>query len=453
MIGYLYCQSLNPQQFEKELNRIKTTLGSHYRRDRLYSYFVDKAKDEREKQGQDNEDAKGTSKYFHLKAALANNEEILFIDTPGAPEYLQQRMQGISMASIGVFALEIKQLLSDSDDPDSYRYFNKFFSTWYLWKKMSGLRNSIIILTKYDKCVGKNDFEEARSCLEMLLSADEINETVIIPTSVTVEMGEEHEVGKDMNVTTKLKEDWYKGPCLMDVLIEKCKIVDKENNDMPLLMFHIKDHKKYEQSRLSQWKILQGMISPKDKVKIAPVELMDKSVKLEDKYTSIEAVIESISGYNSDGKDGEYDEIAYSGSVSDIKINLLGEKKYSILPTSIAVKLDDELLIGNHLTVEIQKKDCSEEEWLELIGSYPNKPLSMLWFSRVIHVRVAKNIESIQPNLFRLLLLIEGNGKIALPNRKLQQQMVMLRLDLYHAIDGKPTELTSAIRAKVIYIS
>ena len=197
MIGYLYCQSLSPQQYEQETNRIKATLGSRYRRDRKYTYFVDKAKDEFEKRGPE-EGGNGTSKYYHLKATLANNKEILFIDTPGAPEYLQQRMQGISMASIGVFALEIKQLVSDTDDADSYRYFNKFFSTWFLWKKMSGLKNSIIILTKYDMCVGKDDFEEAKSCLSMLLGADEIKETLVIPTSVTVEMIEGKEVGKGL---------------------------------------------------------------------------------------------------------------------------------------------------------------------------------------------------------------------------------------------------------------
>lgn len=454
MIGYLYCQSLGPQQYEQETNRIKATLGSRYRRDRKYSYFVDNAKDEREKQGQDNNDKKsgtGTSKYFHLKASLANNKEILFIDTPGAPEYLQQRTQGISMASIGVFALEIKQLISDTDDADSYRYFNKFFSTWFLWKKMSGLKNSIIILTKYDRCAGKDDFEDAKSCLSLLLGANEIKETLIIPTSVTVEMIEGKEVGKDINVTTKLMEDWYKGPCLMDALVEKCKVVDKENSDMPLLMFHVKDYPKYEQSKLSQWKILQGMISSRDKVKIAPVELKDKSVKIDDKFTSMEAIIESISGYNFDGKDGEYDDTAYSGSISDIKFIFTGDRKYSILPTSIAVKPDEEVLMGNCITVEIQKEDCSEEEWSEIIGIYPKKQLSMLWFSRIIHVSLTKSIESIQLDLFRLTFLVSGN-KVALPKRKLHQQTVMLQLHLEHTLDGIKKEkigLTTAVRAKV----
>lgn len=462
MIGYLYCQSLSPQQFNQELDEIKSILGQDYQQDRLYSYFVDKAKDERKKIGQDNKQGskgnpqkgpKGTSKKCHLRPTRINNEDVLLIDTPGASEYIQEKVQGISMATIGVFAIEIKQLIGDSDSPDAYKVFDTFFNTWFLWKKMSGLKNTIILLTKYDQCAGEKDFEEAKSCLSMLLGADDIKETIVIPTSVTVEKNEGREEGKDINVTTKLKEEWYRGKSFMDALIEKGKSVNKENRDMPLLMFHIKDHKRFEQSNLSQWKILQGMISSKDKIKIAPVELTDKSVKTENKYTSIEATIDSISPYTPDSKKGKFVKYADSGSVNDIML-VFEEGKYSILPTAIAIKPNEELSIGNCIDLEIRKEDCTEKEWLEMLKIYPKKQLSMLWFSRIISVR-AKKIDLVQSGLYRLKILIDGNDKIALPKRRLQLQMVMIRLQVNHNIDNNKDnkEITTAINAKVVDIS
>lgn len=446
MIGYIYCKSLDQEQYNQEIERIKYKMGSGFQQDRLYSYFLDRAKDEREKQIQNKKETHGTSKYAHLKATLTNKgKEILFIDTPGAPEYLQQKIQGVSMASIGVFAIEVKQLTSRSDTNETIAYnnFNKFFSTWFLWKKMSGLKKSIIILTKYDQCDGESDIKEAESNLAMLLG-DDIKETIIIPTSVTAET--------DINVTTKMSDDWYKGPCLMDALVEKCKVVEKENSDMPLLMFHIKNHKEYNQSSLSQWKILQGMISSRDRVKIAPVELNDKSARGVNKYTSVEATIDSISPYNANYRDDCYDENAYSGSVNDIMLNIIGRANCSISPTAIAVKPDEELSIGSCMELELRKDNCTEEEWLEILKIYPQKQLSVLWFSRIVNVR-AEESSCIQPDLYRLRLSIDGNGKFALPNRKVQQQMIMLRIQLDHIIDGKSTKLTTAVRARVLDIN
>ncbi|HAB50692.1 MAG TPA: hypothetical protein DCE80_00705, partial [Ignavibacteriales bacterium] len=106
IIGYMKTFHFNKASFAIEIEKIKKKLGNNYISDRLYSYFVDEAKDEYKKNIEKKHGiTKGTSKYTHI----SKMGDFYLIDTPGGDGYESQRFKGISIANIGIFAIEIKQ--------------------------------------------------------------------------------------------------------------------------------------------------------------------------------------------------------------------------------------------------------------------------------------------------------------------------------------------------------
>jgi translation elongation factor EF-1alpha len=206
IIGFIKSFHLDETSFSKEIDRIKKKLGANYINDRLYSYFVDKAKDEYKKNIETKgikgkkQETQGTSKITHI----SNIGNFYLIDTPGGDGYESQRFKGISIANIGIFAIEIKQLLNLREDNSEnslktyIKIVQKFFASWYVWQKLFGNNNSIILLTKYDSYPSEEYFEEAKKMLISIIGDN--NDIPIIPTSINVKT----ETRQDINIYTRL---------------------------------------------------------------------------------------------------------------------------------------------------------------------------------------------------------------------------------------------------------
>lgn len=401
MIGYLYSQSLSQVDYEKEIAKIKEVTGENFRSDRFYSYFVDTSVDEYTKK-QDKDVSQGTSKTMHLKRFGDFN----LIDTPGGSDYAKQRYRGISMASIGVFTIDIRKLLDfRNDNPQTkYKEFNDFFSTWFIWKKMYGVKNTIIILTKYDLSSGQNNYENALIKLQSILG-DDLTQTYVIPTSIRNDL-------PSINVKCKLDEPWYEGPCLIDAIKERCKcLIIDDTETQSLLMIHNALNKTNGSFSKSRWKILQGKLSVDDNIQIAPISINEKYV-----------------GSNVEVKEIEIDKkvvtTASSGDIVNVSLRISGKWDGYMPQVAIATSVNDDISFGNIVDIHIRKdKLISDIEWGKLCSLRERQHLSIIWFSDIIQgsIKSAKK----ENEELEFLLLLPHNQLVAFPKNMLPRMAII----------------------------
>lgn len=423
IIGYIKSFHFNEANFANEIEKIKKKLGDNYISDRLFSYFVDEAKDEYNKNIEKKYGlTKGTSKYAHI----AKVGDFYLIDTPGGDGYESQRFKGISLANIGIFAIEIKQLLSlREDNPDnSFEKYIKtvqnFFASWFIWQKLFGRNNSIILLTKYDSYPTEEYFEEAKKMLISIIG--ENNGIPIIPTSIDVKT----EIRGDINIYTKLENEWYKGETLIEAIENKYKYFSKIDSIDDLLLFY---NRKYENvtgvGPIIKWKVSSGTLNINDKISIVPV--LANNI-----YIKANATIKSMHDENNKNIDK-----AISGDIVNIALSSINyenttihKDKVEILNTSIIVSSNKEVVYGNVLHTSIAFNQCSKDELSVLKGFKEGTQVKILWYSKVLYPTItslSKNDEEllIDLDLTNKLDEIPLNSQIALPIETLPKRILL----------------------------
>lgn len=429
IIGYIKTFHLNEVSFSKEIDRIKKKLGNNYISDRLYSYFVDGAKDEYKKNIEKKHGVtKGTSKYAHI----AKIGDFYFIDTPGGEGYETQRFKGISLANIGIFAIEIKQLLNLKEENTTTTFekyiktVQNFFASWYIWQKLFGNNNSIILLTKYDSFPSEEYFEEAKNILISIIGNN--NDIPIIPTSISVNT----ELRQDINIYSRLKSDWYKGKTLMETIEEKYDLCSKVTPIDDLLLFY---NRKYEQvtgvGPIIKWKVSSGTLNINDKVSIVPV-LVDN------KYIKVNVTIKSIHDENNKSI-----EKASSGEIVNIAISSINfenttihKDKVEILNTSIIVSSKRDVTFGNQIKVSITFNQCTKDELSVLKGFKVGAQVRILWYSKVLFpsiVSLSNNNEELQIvlDLTNKHDTLPLNSQVALPVENLHKRILLQNKPLH----------------------
>lgn len=415
LVGYILTKDWTLNDLLKKEQKFKEQLGNNYRPDRYYTYFVDKNKDEYTKEpNQADRNPGGTSKELHIQ----NMERFVLIDTPGDKRYKKQRHKGLSLANTGIFAIEIKQLLDlkevvlKSRDEEGCKSVGDFFSSWYVWQKLHGASNTIILLTKYDLHNGREDYETARGVLAEIIGDEAIGVATVIPTSVGLKINER----KDVNIFAKLNEGWYNGKTLLEALEEKNSIVYASDGGNDLLMFYNRGFSNVQSVGYTiKWKIASGTISTRDEIKIAPVLLK------KDHYTSVLAKIKSMQNVG--------EEIIESGEAGDIistalsnivyENSTLHKKDISICKTAIIVDKDREIKVGNKIIISVNLDNCTSREINVIESAKNNMQVHFLWYGRLLHPLISA-IDNLQENKKNLVLefdkYTEYDGRyIALP--------------------------------------
>lgn len=401
MIGYLYSQSLSKDRYEKEVAKFREIIGGNFRSDRFYTYFVDTTKDEYTKQI--DKDTHGTSKKMHL----SRYGDFNLIDTPGGAEYAKQRYKGLSMASVGVFAIEIGQLINDQSGVlglNGYKKFNDFFSTWFIWKKMHGVQNTIIMLTKYDINQGKSNYEKAVSYLRSILG-DDIDHTVIVPTAVDSVKKE------DVNVLKKMDESWYDGMCLMDTMKSKSRDLGSDDEMRSLLMIHNEFKVIYSTTSKSRWKVLKGRIHINDRIKIAPISIKEMLV-------CPSVVVKEIEVGESNKEE------AFAGEIINVGLSICEGWNGNMPQIAIAANENDEVSCGNAMSLRIEKNDfITEPEWERLCRLKEKQQLSVIWFSDSVSGEI-KEIQ-IYDNQIDLEFVLKSENAVAFPTKMFPQTVII----------------------------
>ena len=411
IIGYLLSYEMDERKYQSEVNKIKKKIGDKFQNDHLFSYFVDEAIDEYSKST--DQRTYGTSKYVHLK----KYGDFVLIDTPGGVGTKAQRYRGISLANIGVFAIEIQQMLDFTKGKDSstrFKKINDFFSSWFVWKKMHGTNNSIILLTKYDLNQNIEDFDTAKEILASIIG-DDANKVPIIPTSV------DWNNRSDVNITDNSCISWYKGDSLVSLLRKKSSAIVKQTVfSEPLLMFY---NKKYQNVQgvgtVIKWKINSGILHNKDKVRISPVYIGDKWITL---TTSIKSL------YDDEFK--KPTERAYSGNIVDVTFSNNNEYNgnsineiIEIPKTAIVTNLNEkEVIIGNIIDISILFEELSHDEKDYMDDVPEEREVSFIWFGNLLTAIVISNMKTDAEYKLKLRIL---NNYIALPISFMPKNLIL----------------------------
>jgi len=405
IVGYIKTYQFSNEMFQKSISNIKHKIGSQYRADRLFSYFVDDAKDEYIKNSVvSTGDTKGTSKYTHITTI----DDFYLVDTPGGNDYEVQRFKGISLANIGIFAIEIKQLLkfeSEMDDNDQkveLQSIRMFFSSWYVWKKLHGTDDIIILLTKCDAFPEEEDFFHAKETLERIIG--NCNGIEIIPTSILVNS----EDRSDVNIFKKWDCNWYSGKTLIEELEQKRRNFVRKDDSNQLVMFYIRKYNNVPGiGTVIKWKIFSGSIRINERIHISPI-------KIGDSFYSLEASIKSM-------HDEENNSIT-SANAGDIVNTALSNflyyndrlKKENIeyLNTLIIVGKENKISIGKILEIEIFTRQCTTIELTILNNMIENNFVRILWFGRILKALVISLDRKLKDNL---ILTLEFSTCLSLP--------------------------------------
>jgi translation elongation factor EF-1alpha len=419
MIGYIKSHKLSDFNFVKEVDKIKARIGDNYQQCRLFSYFVDTAKDEYDnvKNNIDHGKKYGTSKYVHIKDA----DEYVLVDTPGGSRYEAQRYKGLSLANIGVFTIEIKHLLKLNNYIQSGKSskdiieMKEFFGSLFVWQKLHGTNNTIILLTKYDLCDGKEDFETAKSTLLSIIGED-TNHT-IIPTSI------DNENRSDINVFTKLTDDWYKGRTLIQAIEEKNQSMLVQDTNDKLLMFYNKEYDRpiLGAGKIIKWKVNSGIINIGDKITIAPV-LVDN------KYSKVIASIKSMQNEKKETIScafaGEIVNTALSNIIYESKS--IPKEKIDITNTSIITTTTNrsDIKMGDIIIGTIDLDNCTETEKIVLKSIEIRNRINLLWFGKMLVSYIISCEKYEEENKLILTIKLE-NKQVALTTDFLPKKILM----------------------------
>lgn len=317
-IGYIYNKTLEQDPgycFENYIQSLQVQLPS-YDCSRDYGYLVDENQNERIKV---RSSKTGTSKQVHYKHIDIGGVGFTAIDTPGSAHRRHQRQKGIYYGDIGVFCIEINQLISDDLFMKKDLYAS-LIATLLLWNKYHG--STIIAITKMDTCEFRE--EAFRMGCEVLrqICGDEIKISTIIPISVEVRERRGHNIDKSSE-----RMLWFEGDTLHEAISKYSQAQDSCGKDSPLLFYVDKMHKRtVHNGRTWRIKLLQGSINVGDEIVLAPVKIGTNSV-------AITARVKTLRKDFTEAKEGELDvrqakDSSFVGvDLSDIRNNARKLKK------------------------------------------------------------------------------------------------------------------------------
>ena len=371
-IGYMYNRTKEKEpnyDFEKYINNLKLEL-SEYDSSRDYGYLVDEFNEERIK----TRSKSGTSKKIHLKPIELGEARITVMILPGSEHKSKQRQKGMYYGDIGVFCIEITQIVSEEFFTKK-DLFTTFMATLILWSKFK--RKTIIALTKMDLC----DFDEQvymKACEIIAQLCEMVNIAAIVPISVNVKERKAHNI-----YDKSVKMEWYNGDTLSDILVRELKDLDKTENNLPLLFYVDRSYLKSKQYTGQSWriKILQGEIREDQEIIISPVLVNGKVETITAKVKSIRADLEKT-GDNiikiSSASEGSFVGIdLYEIHVANRRVNKTNIKTLGTscgFTPNLSYKMSDTFVFKTSF-IELEKLNVKRQ-------------MDILWFGRAITFQI-----------------------------------------------------------------
>ena len=348
--------------------------------------------------------------------------KITVIDTPGHVGFLPGREIGMSMGDIGVFCLEIKEVLDDDfsgfafEYPDLFSQYNEKRKLIYLLTKFDDAgANSHYTEADYDKACRrikkycKRVTVEARVGLGEIITAVDDDIAAIIPVAVKPK----ERCGINLIAHNDMTS-WYKGSTLIEAIKEQVfEVANSSNPRSPNnLLFSIDKEIPNPRSQAGKvWRVnvKNGCLKVDDKVKITSVSLKGHpKTSVFDVEATVKAIREELSVYEEDANT----EVAYTGSIVTIDLKACyanGKKidKGDIISTyqSYGISINEPVTLYDAFDIRF----ADIEKAFDVIRE--GQEVLLLWFGK----RTPATITKIPDTLEGMFVRLKHGKKIAIP--------------------------------------
>lgn len=375
LLGYFTAMNMGKEKFESYLNKMINEMGAHYNEERKLTYLFDTSIDEWSRIV----DGPGTSMRKHFKSVEIEGLPVTVIDTPGTTNRWKNGYQGIFMGDIGVFVIELKQLLPFCDYVPGSAEYEAFLHKWLapiaLWNEYGRIDRLIIAISKCDQ-YEFNRFYINR-VITQLNTLLYLKNVPIIPISVNV---------RRIEGTNILQKDRriYNSEVLSNIIAEYSKKL--VSNDAPYestisvasidKLFKVT---KDDQSPALRIKVLKGQFSKGDNIMLVPVVYENQLVRL----------FGTIRSLKEEGSQTSVDSLL-AGDIGGIKFTRLSNDRYrvpmkeiTLANTSMLFSGDkrEDFLYGHILSLSI---DSNAQVHDIVIG----KEIQILWFGKTVLARI-----------------------------------------------------------------
>jgi len=405
LIGYIL--SLQGTSMVDE-QKLKNEIGQKYDPSMYYAYQVDDSKNERNQPTRKSGNRRSGTHQRHIRnVILPNDKKVTMIDTPGAEHLKKEKERGAFYGDIGIFCLELKDVLSY--DFSEYSEYSKeesnIKSALLLWSRFEHKR-VIVALTKSDLSDYSEElYEKAKNKIRDLCNKVTLESMFIIPIAIIVEERCGHNIEENSD-----KMKWYTGlPLYGAISAEDQKPEEKKQNNN--LLFCIDREVQHPQSHRGKiWliKIIQGKLTQGDTIMLSPV--LTKNKELKSIKTKIKTIREDVH------KSEDESEVLSASQGSIVGIDLcdiydgsrrIQKDDFNTIYTSCGFSDTVNFDISNELTISIAPKDSNNFK--------ENSQFSLIWFGRSIPFSVRKLISQDDNRFVIRIELI--SRKIALPKK------------------------------------
>lgn len=360
----------------------------------------------------------GTTKRVHRKEIQITSEGFQFtdpfilLDTPGTHMRVYEKYEGMFEADSAICvmsATDIEKGISITDEDEKKSYFKEYFESLIFWGIYKGFDKVVIALTKSDQ-----SNTDLISVFQRLLKTFTNEMISIVPTAVVFD---NKSGGKPKGWNIEKREDFWKGPTLIEEIGRLCKITRKnekdiESNGLAAVegISQIKRESKYVLSCVVE----NGTFRTGDEVIVGPV----KRLGLADHHLEKpEYLSGSISSMKREGA-AELCNVLESGNIGGMSISgfkyrdspRLGRSVdgYLMCKSAIISKKGTSILRGDTIKIEIRFDELSsiEQDWSQEL--LPFEQVHILWLDRMIPMSVIEKEQLSESILITVAITDQG---------------------------------------------
>lgn len=393
LLGYITAKSMGKERFESYINKKIIEMGNQYIEERKLTYLFDTSVDEWSLVS----GGPGTSMRKHFKSVEIEGLPVTVIDTPGTTNRWKNGYQGIYMGDIGIFVIELKQLLPFTNYVPGSEEYDDFLHNWLaplaLWNEYGRIERLIIAISKCDQYKFSRYY--INRAITQLNTIPYLENVPIIPIGVNIRLVE----GINILQTDK---NVYSSESLSNKIIEYNKKIDnnasKQSDISVASIDKLFKTTKDDQSSALRIKVLKGQFSQGDNIMLVPVLYDNQLVKL----------MGTVRSLKDEGSQVIVDSL-YAGDIGGIKFTRLFNersriplKDITLTNTSMLFSGNcEDCLFGHILSLSI---DSSSQVVRFITGKY----IQILWFGKTVLARIISCKK--EGDCFRLKIMNTNNN-------------------------------------------
>lgn len=387
LAGFIRTYYMSESEFKREEELLKEKLEEKnilYKMSDRFTYFISMDEDELIRDSKNN--PIGTTKRIHMKHIPHKNEDanidITYIETPGlnTRSTWEQKYQGIFIGEIGIFVIDINEILKlVLLEENSKKYNSKFdelFASLFLWCSFKEKNKLIIAISKTENVC----FADIRCAVSMIKSIKQFENISILPIGIEISERKGYNIFDSTNCLKRVRNN-YKP--LIDEIIRLTEVNNTKSKEITKFAFiNLEEFEKNKKEL--QIKVLDGKFYKNEKVKIYPTPISNDGERYE-----VHMSIKDIKDI-----DNNLVDLIEPGNIVTIipkKVSYKSKKSslkdLKITQSSFLLGENTKYKKGNFLLFKTKKTDKNtfQRKYMSLM---PRQHIKIVWFGKLIELEI-----------------------------------------------------------------